>query len=209
MKGIDEYLIQFEKTHYETTVVGGVEMDVNPYFEQPKWINRIGKVVATPILPAPDAKIKKGYEVLVVHTSLLHESYNHSGRKESFYCVDVENSLFRFEENLIFMYRESSDRKWLCNGKNVFIKPIPLRKEILTIAGLEVPDAVLEEEIGYKQNEKQTGIVAFANKELEGFGVKKGDKIYFKADREYEFEIDGNIYYHMENVDLLMVDKNE
>lgn len=207
MKGIDEYIVQFEKTHYETTVVGGIEMDINPYFEQPKWINRVGKVVSTPTLPDQDSKIKEGYEVLVVHTSLLHESYKHSGRKESFYCVDAENNLFRFEESLIFMYRENNDREWLCNSKNVFIKPIPLKKETITIAGLEVPDMVLDEELGYKQNEKQVGILAFKNRELEKFGLSVGDKVCFKADREYEFEIDGEVYYHMETVDLLMVEK--
>lgn len=209
MKSINEYIIQFDKTHIDTTEIGGVEMNVNPYFEQPEWINRIGKVVSTPILSPENAVIKSGYEVIVIHTSLLHESYKNTGRKESFFCVDIEKNLFRFEDNLIVMYRENSSQEWKCNGLNIMVKPIPLEKETITIAGLSVPDMVLEDEIGYKQNEKQVGILSFHNSELEKFGIGIGDKVYFKPDREYEFKIDGEIYYHMETVDLLMVEKNE
>lgn len=202
-KAINEFIVHFPETHKTSIQVGGVEMDVNPFFEQPKWINRVGIVVSVPEII--DTKIKEGDEVLVVHTSLLHETYKKTGRKESFFCVDPEKNYFRFENNLIFMYRKNSTEKWKCNAENIFVRPIP--EKVLTIAGLEIPPDALEESLAYKGNRKQMGELAYINNTLRESGLKEGDKVCFKFDREYEFELDGEILYHMENNDLLMAEK--
>lgn len=206
MKGITEYIVSFEKTHRDTITEGDATYSVNPNFEQPKHINRIGKVIAVPSFGKNEIKV--GYEVLVIHTVLLNEVYEKTGTKKSHFCIDIEKNYFRFEPNLIVMYRENKNENWRAHLNNVMVMPIEVAKEKKEWNGYEIPETVFEKELGYKGNETQKGVIAFANDTLKSEGVFEGDTVIFKEDREYEFEIDGKIYYHMENVDLILYKSN-
>ncbi len=205
MKGITEFIIEFDTTHFDTIKKGQTEYAVNPFFEQNEHINRIGKVVNTPYVY--DGPIKKGDEVMIIHTSLIQETYK-KGREQSSFCVNEEKNWFRFDPNLIVLYRENNNKDWKAHLKNVMVLPISLAKEIKQWNGYEIPDGVFENEQGYKGNEKQTGVVAYDNDSLNENGIFKGDTVVFKFDREYEFLIDGKIHYHMENCDLILHKNN-
>lgn len=207
MKGITEYIVKFDTTHQTTVKVGGHSLKVNPNFEQPKWINRIGVVENVPFHLEKESPIKKGYEVLVIHTVLLNEVYNKTGLVKSHFIVDEEKGLFRFEPNLIVMWRENKDREWKAHLENIMVEPISIKDEEREVNGLILPDNIFENEKGYKGNQTQHGIIAYDNPELNKKGVFKNDEVIIKKDREYEFEIDGKTYWHMENVDIVMVEK--
>lgn len=206
MQGITEYIIGFDHTHRETVKVGETEYGINPNFEQPKHINRIGKVISAPIHGGP--VIKKGWEVLVMHTLLLNEVYSKTGNQKSNFCVDRDKNYFRIKPNLIVMYRNDSNDNWKCHMDVVMVKPIKIKEEVKTWNGYELPDSVFNEEKGYKGNETRKGTIAFGNDELAKNAIFEGDTVMFKIDREYEFEIEGETYYQMETCDLLMYNNN-
>ena len=96
---------------------------------------------------------------------------------------------------MIYLYKESKDVRWTCPAPYVFIAPIPY-EEAKTESG------ILFTEDGYKGNKEQYGKCVYLN-EVAKKQLKEGDTIYFKKEREYEFEVDGEILYHMENEDVL------
>jgi len=202
MKSPNDYIVQFKETHQTTTTVGDCELTVNPMFEQPKWINRVGIVIATP--PSIDTPIQKGYEVLVVHTVLLDESFIKQGKIENPFLADKEKGYYRFEPSLIVMYREDDKSEWKCNNEYIMVLPIEIDTIQKEWNGLDIPDMVYENEQGYKGNENQKGTIAYDNPKLNEKGIYKGDEIIFKVDREYEFELDGKTYWNMENNDILL-----
>jgi co-chaperonin GroES (HSP10) len=205
MQGITDYIIEFRETHKTEFEVSGHSLKINPNFNQPKWINRIGRVVSVPLHQEVESPIKKGYEVIVVHTSLLNDFYDKVGKSRSSFLVDDKKDYFRFTPNLIVMYRESNKHEWKSHLDSVFISPIKIDKEKKkTPKGLLLPDSIFEKEKGYKGNQTQQGIVAYSNNNLTKLGIYVGDEVMFKIDREYEFKINGKTLWHMENNDIIL-----
>lgn len=205
MRLLNQYIVEFETVHRTSTEAGGKVIDINPMYNQPKWINRIGRVIETPLnLQTP---IQKGYEVLVVHTVLLEEILPKQGLVKNPYLLDEEKNWFQIEDCLIVMYRETPKDNWKCNGTSIMVEPIRVEKQEKEIDGITLPDMLFNSEAGYKGNHLQMGTIAYMNDETINMGLVLGDKIMFKKNREYEFEIDGKTYWHMENNDILMYQK--
>lgn len=202
MQGITEYIVQFDHTHNSSVEVEGLELAVNPDMDQPKQINRVGTIVSAPLLGSPQLEV--GYEVMVIHTLLLTEIYN-NGKNKSFYLVDEEKGLFRFDQNMIVMFRESDKDQWKCHLKNVMVRPIVIKEDQKIWNGIIIPDAAFNDSNeGYKGNVKNKGTIAYGNQNLIENAIFEGDEVIFKQEREYEFEIDGETLWHMENEDLLL-----
>lgn len=199
MKSFHDYIVEFDSSHKTETEIAGITLDINPIFEEHKWINRIGTVVSCPM--AIDSPVEVGYQVMVSHIFLMTETYGKTGRVKSVDCIDDKKNHFRITPESIFLYRESESDPWLVYGKNVFVTPVKIEQK--AILGLDLPDMVFENEKGYKGNEKQVGTVSFANRYANEMGIMVGDTVLFKRDREYEFEIDGEIHYLIDNRDLL------
>ncbi|MFJ1492148.1 hypothetical protein [Capnocytophaga canis] len=203
MQGISEFIIEFTHTHKTSVNVLGVEMKINPYFEQPKHINRVGKVISVPLTES-DCPIAKGDEVLIIHTVLLDNIFSKTGRITSNYLIDKNKNWARVEDSLVVAYRKNESERWTCYKDNVLIQPIPVEQKQKQWRGLNMPETVFEEELGYKNNQKQVGKIAFGNDLLKNISLNEGDTVVFKQDREYEFEIDNQTYYHMNNCDILL-----
>ena len=62
------------------------------------------------------------------------------------------------------------------------IKPIPKKDHYLKT---------------HENNEPLVGLVKYPNKYLISKGINKGDKVSFKPESEYEFNIDGEKLYRM------------
>ena len=96
------------------------------------------------------------------------------------------------------MIKRQGKGNWEALDPYVFVKPLPA--EIKTLKnGLEV----LED--SYKERKNLVGTISFPNKTLKAAGVKKGDLIAFKEDAEYEFKIEGEIYYRMKTPHILAI----
>ena len=118
---------------------------------------------------------------------------------------EVQQSDFYIKDNnffvpldMIFMYKRG-EGDWEALSPYCFIKPI--KEELPTSStGLVIPEKT---KVGHKGMKRNVGIVAYDNPELNNMGVFKGDEVYFKDHREYEFEINEEIYYKMDNNSIL------
>jgi len=83
--------------------------------------------------------------------------------------------------------------------------------EVHPLAGWSILSSCFEEdlvsamfEIVRKEEKLPTkGVVAYDSKELKELGVKKGDTVGFKENRDYRFKINGEEYYRTRCEDLL------
>ena len=204
LTAINEFTVEIKKPLKDTISFKSLELYVDPSFDKTRHTNRIGKVVGLP--RGKETKIKVGYEVLVVHTVLMYQVYK-GVKTDPIYLMDKERGHYRIENDLIIMYRETPEDQWKCNHIYVLVEPIKADKEDYTVGGLHLPDNFYNTKIqsnthGYIP---QFGYVRHINEELRDEGVKVGDKVYFKDFGDYEFNLEGEIFYCMDNRDLLAV----
>ena len=91
-----------------------------------------------------------------------------------------KDDLFLVDDFQYFLYKH--DNKWKSVDKFCFIKPIDKEDFYLESHGKEQP---------------LVGIVKYTNNLLLSYGIKEGDKVSFKPDAEYEFNIDGEKLYRV------------
>lgn len=159
---------------------------VNSTIESVAHISRKAKVIE-----APDFVIlKEGDEVIVHHN--IFRLRNDTKGKVAPSNYDIGGNQYFVPLTEVFMYRRDSE--WIALEPYVFIKPIPLREGDEMLLGIKKE---------HKGREHQKGTVAFNNKHLESQGVKEGDEIIFSRYSEYEFNIEGEIFYKMQTKDIL------
>jgi co-chaperonin GroES (HSP10) len=191
---ITEFIIEIPKSHQDEIVLkNGLVLKFDVKFDQGAHVNRIGVVVATPI--KFDTKIKIGDIVLVDKNMITFQVHSDDLVNKSQFLVDEKKGHYRIPANMIYLYKSNPDSEWICPAPFVFIKPIPY-EEAKTESG------ILFTEKGYKGNKEQYGTTVYLN-EVARKQLKEGDTVYYKKDREYEFTIDGELLYHMENEDIL------
>ena len=61
--------------------------------------------------------------------------------------------------------------------------------------------------VSFKEKLPTKGRVAFDSKDLKAVGVKKGDVVCFKENRDYRIKIDGTEYYRTRVEDLMYVEE--
>lgn len=110
--------------------------------------------------------------------------------------MDAEKGYYRVPPDMVYLYRKDDTETWLCPSPYLFVAPIALDKT-------ETESGLIYQEKNYKGNKEQYGTIAILNDYAKELGMKIGDTVYYKKDREYEFEIDGQLLYHMDNSDVL------
>jgi co-chaperonin GroES (HSP10) len=161
---------------------------VNSTIESVSHISRKARV-----LEAPDFVILQEGDQVIVHHNIFRLRNDTKGNlTQSNYCLGDNKYFVPLTE--VFMYKRDSD--WVCLEPYVFIKPIPLRAEETVLSGIKKD---------HKGMEYQKGLVAFNNKNLIDQGVKVGNEVAFSKNSEYEFDIDGELYYKMNTRDILAV----
>ncbi len=205
MRGLQEYIIEnTDVLKKEVEFSTGDKLYVDPTFDQRNWTNRICKVISTPV--KHDSPIDIGDEVLVIDTVLFTHVGKNMAHKKSQFLMDEEKGWYRIPRNLIVMYRKKGD-EWKCYGQNLLVEPIPEKME--TDSGLIIVDVDYKKEQREKNTKKQHGKVVFINNDLEDLGVEIGDVIVYKDQVDYRFKLDGEVFFHLENVDVLgKVEKN-
>lgn len=73
----------------------------------------------------------------------------------------------------------------------------------------EKEDGGLVELVQLKENLPTKGRVAFSSDQIEEIGLKVGDVVGFKENRDYRIKIDGKEYYRTRVEDLLYVEEEE
>jgi hypothetical protein len=99
-----------------------------------------------------------------------------------------KDDLFFIENDQFFLYK--NENGWNSHDRFCFIEPI------------EAIDTYI-----YKPftEEPLVGLVKYPNEYLISKGVNKGDKVTFKPESEYEFEVDGEKLYRMYDHQITMV----
>lgn len=160
--------------------IGGHKMIVNTSIEDAKNVNRVGIVLALPMVY--DGNIRIGDEVILQH-NVFRDWFDMKGitRKSNHHLKD---NLFSVDEELIFLINRNN--KFIAVNQFCFIEPI------------------FEEErwVG-KVEQMHIGHVKFGNEKLKNQGVFDGDKIAFAKDSEYTFEIDGERLYRVRTPNIL------
>jgi hypothetical protein len=172
----------------EVDILENQSIIVNSTIESVSHISRKAKVVEAPNFVI----IQEGDEVIVHHNIFRLRNDTKGNLAQSNYYLGDNKYFVPLTE--VFMYKRDSD--WICLEPYVFIQPIPLREEETLLLGIK------EE---HKGMEHQKGLVAFNNKDLIDQGVKVGDEVAFSKNSEYEFDVDGKLYYKMKTRDILAV----
>ena len=196
MTPITEFIVQIEKSHKdEVALKSGLTLKVDTRFNQGVYTNRVGKVIACPA--KYDSKIKEGYIVVIDKNIVTFQVHGDSLINKSMNLVDEKLGYYRVPESMIYLYKENAKSDWVCPAPYIFIRPI--KSEVTkTKGGLEYK--AIDDYKGFKE---QYGTVAYINDIAKSYGLKLGDLVFYPKDREYEFDIDGEILYHMDNSDIL------
>lgn len=155
-----------------------------------KYTVRHGTVVSTPLLY--NTIVKPGDVIYFHHNiirrtqamdrTVMHGAYE-IDRQKGLYNCPLEQ-VFGIERDGVFMSLEP-----YCFVKPVENKTITFDKGIACISGeVEKPNL---------------GTIKYGNRELAAKGVDEGDKIVFKLDSEYQFNIHGEKLYRMRTKSIL------
>ena len=156
--------------------LGDVELITSASQEDHTVSNRYATVVSTPINYT--GHIKPG-DTLLVHHNVFKYYYDMKGRQKSGKSFLMDD-LFLIDPDQYFLYK--NEKGWHTHDKYCFIKPAEKEDHYLDFAGQEQP---------------LVGYIKYINDELLSYGLKQGDKISYKPDSEYEFEVDGEKLYRM------------
>ena len=86
------------------------------------------------------------------------------------------------------------------------ITPLDGWSLLLPVEEEEEDDGVIEV-VSLREKLPTKGRVAFDSKHLKAHGVKKGDVVCFKQNRDYRIKIDGKEYYRTRVEDLMYVEE--
>tara|TARA_Y100001951_G_C11139447_1_gene182775 strand:- start:10 stop:606 length:597 start_codon:yes stop_codon:yes gene_type:complete len=182
MRSLYDFIIEpIGERYTNTSKVNGKDLVLNTKIESFKFVNRIAKVIETPL--AFETKIKKG-DTIVVHQNIFRRFYNMKGEQQSSRSSFKDNLYFAALEQ-IYLYKNKGD--WKSINDRCFIKPLKNTDEFST-----------------QKEQPCIGILKIGNNTLEGIEINPGDKVGFKPGGEWEFIINGERVYCMKSNDIVI-----
>jgi|TARA_B100000287_G_scaffold409495_1_gene436910 hypothetical protein len=176
MKSVYKYIVRplDDKRYTNSKPVGDKELILNTDNYNHNYTNRFAKVVGTP--SAYETPIQIG-DIVVVHHNVFRRWKDMRGKEKdskSYYKDDM----WFVANDQIFLYKRYCC--WEANDGFCFVKPIKAKNKLST-----------------EKTEPQIGILKYADDILKNAGMKAGDLVGFKPNTEYEFIIDGELYYRI------------
>lgn len=189
MKSINYVIVELDKPYLnEVELSNGSSFIVNSTIENVDYINRVATVIESPDFTI----LKKGDKVVAHHNIFRLRNGMKGERLQSNYHIEGNKYFIPLLE--VFMY--DSGNGWEAIDPYCFVKPIKQEQGNGFQLSLK--------ETSYKGRVPQHGIMWFPNKSLKEQGVERGDKVFFSKYSEYEFNIDGELYYKMKTTDILL-----
>jgi len=182
MRSLYDFIIEPVGERYaNTSKVGEKELVLNTRIESFKFVNRLAKVIETPI--AFSTPIKKG-DLVIIHQNVFRRFYDMQGVQK--------NSRSYFKDNLYFVsidqiYLYKNKDKWTAINDRCFIKPIKNRDDLSS-----------------QKEQPCVGILKIGNNTLEALEIHPQDKIGFRPGFEWEFIIDNERLYCMKSNDIVI-----
>jgi len=194
MRTFDLFVVELETTIKDTvTTSGGLELYIDNRFNE--FENRIteGPVVAAPF--KYDTGVEVGDTLYFHHLVVVNDGQPLTG-EDNHYLVrfDPEHTI----NNQAIAYKSARSG------------------EIHPLAGWSLLESVEEEEekqsttievVRLKKSPVTKGIVAFKAPWVEKLGLKVGDVVGFKENRDYRIAIENKEYYRVRAEDLMYVEK--
>ena len=184
MKSPFYFLIKSKGNHYNNEItLAGQKMIVNSSVAEHMHVNRFAEVLQTPTYYK--GEIKKG-DTIIVHHNVFRIYYDMKGRPRkspNYFKGDV----YIIDPYQFYLYHDGEN--WNSVDDYGFVKPTEMEHKYLHEEGLE----------------ENTGYVTYSNKNLESIGIKKGSKVNFRKDSEYEFEINDEKMYRMSTRDICTI----
>jgi hypothetical protein len=176
MKSVYKYIVRplDDKRYTNSKPVGDKELILNTDNYNHNYTNRFAKVVGTP--SAYETPIQIG-DIVVVHHNVFRRWKDMRGKEKdskSYYKDDM----WFVANDQIFLYKRYCC--WEANDGFCFVKPIKAK-----------------DKLSIEKTEPQVGVLKYADDILKNAGMKAGDLVGFKPNTEYEFIIDGELYYRI------------
>jgi len=182
MKSLYDFIIEPLGDKYKNEIqVGNKKVIVNTQIESWKFVNRLAKVIKTPL--AFKTKIKKG-DIIVVHQNVFRTFYNIRGEKKKSRSW-FKNDLYFCSLDQIYLYKNSTG--WHTFGDRCFIQPIK-----------DINSLTLDKE------RSLVGILKYGNSSLEALEINEGDLVGYTPDGEWEFLIEKQRLYCMKSNDIVI-----
>tara|TARA_R100001440_G_scaffold719_7_gene2329 strand:- start:6937 stop:7524 length:588 start_codon:yes stop_codon:yes gene_type:complete len=195
MKTLDLFVVELEKQLNDTmTTEGGLELYVNTSFNEFEHRVTEGPVVSAPL--KHNTGVESGDTLYFHHLVVLNEGQALTGHENHY--------LVRYDPN----HTINNQAIGYKSSKSGHIHPL---------AGWALLEPVVQDElktksdvievIELKKSLPTKGRIAFTAPWVEDLGLKAGDVVGFKQNRDYRIKIDGKEYYRTRTEDLLYVEK--
>ena len=187
MKSLYDFIVEPLGDKYNNEIkVGDKKLVVNTKIESWTFVNRLAKVIETPL--AFKTKIKKG-DIIVIHQNVFRVFYNMKGEKK------VSRSWFK--DNLYFValdqiYLYKNIDGWHTFNNRCFVQPIKDNNDLVV-----------------NKEQKLKGLLKYGNDTLKNININEGDLVGFKPNREWQFLVDGKRLYCMESNDIVIKYEHE
>jgi len=187
MKSLYDFIVEPLGDKYNNEIkVGDKKLVVNTKIESWTFVNRLAKVIETPL--AFKTKIKKG-DIIVIHQNVFRVFYNMKGEKK------VSRSWFK--DNLYFValdqiYLYKNIDGWHTFNNRCFVQPIKDNNDLVV-----------------NKEQKLKGLLKYGNNTLKNININEGDLVGFKPNREWQFLVDGKRLYCMESNDIVIKYEHE
>ena len=194
MKTLDIFVVELEKKLNDTiTTDSGLELYVDNRFNEFEHRVTEGPVVCSPL--KHKTGVKKGDTLYFHHLVVINEGQILTG--------DDNHYLVRYDPNHT-INNQAIAYKSKKTGK---VKPLAgwALLEFIEQEELETKSDLIHV-IDNKEKLPTKGIVSFDCDWLKELGVKKGDVVGFKQNRDYRLKIDGKEYYRTRAEDLMYVE---
>lgn len=172
------------RRYSNTKKIGNIDFITSTSEEDHTVSNRYAKVIEVPIDYTGEVKVG---DTLLVHHNVFKFYNDMKGRQQSGKSY-FKDDLFFIDNDQFYMYNQ--DGKWHSHDRYCFVKPMQKQESSIFKRGNEEP---------------LMGEMVYPNKYLSSKGVERGQKIVFKPDSEYEFEVDGEKLYRMFDHQITMM----
>ena len=175
MNSIYNLIITTGNRYNNTIDVEGKELIVNTEVTEhdAQYVNRIGTVVGTPL--AIDTPLRPGDEV-IVHHNTFRRWYDIRGEERNGGAY-IDEDLYTVALSQVYAYRKPGC-SWKATPGYCFVTPIKEKDNDWSVS-----------------NERtHVGYIQYGSDQLE---LSKGSLVGFTPNSEYEFNIEGNIYYRI------------
>jgi len=195
MKTLDLFVVELEKQLNDTmTTEGGLQLYVDTRFNEFEHRVTEGPVVSAPL--KHNTGVESGDTLYFHHLVVLNEGQALTGHENHY--------LVRYDPN----HTINNQAIGYKSSKSGHIHPL---------AGWALLEPVVQDElktksdvievIELKKSLPTKGRIAFTAPWVEELGLKAGDVVGFKQNRDYRIKIDGKEYYRTRTEDLLYVEK--